>query len=74
MSYVKQPFVWTHDQELDLLELGREPARHLKGENLLPREKRARLIAGRAHRAIEPGMVRERHERSATIWRQRELV
>lgn len=68
MSYIKQPFVWSHDQELDRLELGDRPARYMKGENLLPRERRATLLAGRAHRAIEPELVRRRRERTKRLW------
>lgn len=74
MSYVKQPFVWSHDQELDRLELGERPARYIKGENLLPRSRRARLIAGRAHGAIEPALVQERRERSLRVWRSAGLA
>lgn len=71
MGYVKQPFFWTHNQELDLVELGHQPARLLKGENRGPASKRARLIAGRARRGLEPLLVERRHMRSRSVWKRR---
>ena len=40
---------WTHEQELDLIELGERSARSLKGENG-PRAER--IVAGRAKRGL----------------------
>lgn len=58
-------------QEIDLLELGYEPARCLKGENSRRPDYRARLVAGRAKRGLEP-LLRERRERNnAWIWGRR---
>lgn len=61
MGYVKQPFFWTHGQELDLIELRHQPARLMKGENGGDTSKRARLIAGRAKRGLEHLLVEGRH-------------
>lgn len=71
--YVKQPFHWSHYQELDLLELGLEPARHIKGENdrHWTTETRERLIAGRAKRALERALREKRERESAAIWGRR---
>lgn len=67
MSFIPQPFVWTHEQEMDLIELGERPARMLKGENRGSAETRARLLAGRAHRGLEPLLV-ERRRRASRLW------
>ncbi len=64
MSFIPQPFVWTHEQEIDLIELGERPARMLKGENRGSTETRARLLAGRAHRGLEPLLVERRRRAS----------
>lgn len=49
MTFIPTHVGWTHEQELDLIELGEKPAKCLKGENHAP--DRARLVAGRAYRA-----------------------
>lgn len=52
---------YTHEQELDRLELGDRPARCLKGENATP--ERDRIVAGRAHRVVLLRQRLEGHER-----------
>lgn len=76
MAFIAQPYVASHDQELDLIELGLAPARCLKGENPNPLDsrgddpdRRARLIAGRVHRGLEPVLV-ERRRRASRLRRE----
>lgn len=69
MSYMKQTFVYTHSQELDLIELGPQAAKCIKGENRSDSSGRVRaaLIAGRAHRGLAR---RAREQRSNEFWIQ----
>lgn len=74
--YVKQRFHWTHEQELDRLELGPAPARCLKGENDLESDdhKRARLIAGRAKEGLaEARRLKRAQEGNPELWGRRSL-